>query len=392
MFADSEDIGKRASVVRNHSTRLNRSDTVRSSSGEQHDWAFNRSPLQKLEVALSGISKEEKRARALEAERKLKERTATAAAKPVGSPAHEAHARSTIRTHSQRMVDSRDAPIPTRREPKKEPKLQLTGDDEKQGDTAPEPEPNFEKVTTSRTNEPPANDPDSRTLVESQKADNKPPVKLVVRGGVVPRRAVSISHQAQEPRMSPRASSQAPSRSSHALFAQAPLSPATPQTSRSPKNSSAVEPISRTTTQPVATATRGTTGSEIASQQTRRNGHHDNPPAAGALNLTANSDFQNSGESMVPSSSENVQRLQTKSKRNTVSFDVPPPTPPPLFEWKAAPIARLEISDFDFQTLDVNKSKAWWEGGGTQDRRQSRALPKDYQKPPAQKLACKLIL
>jgi hypothetical protein len=94
---------------------------------------------------------------------------------------------------------------------------------------------------------------------------------------------------------------------------------------------------------------------------------------------------------MVPSSSENVQRLQTKSKRNTVSFDVPPPTPPPLFEWKAAPIARLEISDFDFQTLDVNKSKAWWEGGGTQDRRQSRVLPKDYQKPSAQKLACKLI-
>ncbi|KAL3489634.1 hypothetical protein BJX62DRAFT_151643 [Aspergillus germanicus] len=387
MFAEREDSGKRASVVRNHSTRLNRSDTVRSSSGEQYDWAFNRSPLQKLEVALSGISKEEKRARALEAERKLKERTATAAAKPVGSPAHEAHARSTTRTHSQRMVDSRDAPIPTRREPKKEPKLQLPGDDEKQGNTAPEPELNFEKVTTSRTNEPPPNDPDSRTLVESQKAGNKPPVKQVVKGGVVTRRAVSISHQAEEPRMSPRVSSQAPSRSSHALFAQAALSPAAPQTSRSPKNSSAVEPISRTATQPVATATRGTTGSEIASQQTRQNGHHANPPAAGAPNSTANRDFQNSGESMVPSSSENVQRLQTKSKRNTVSFDVPPPTPPPLFEWKAAPIARLEISDFDFQTLDVNKSKAWWEGGGTQDRRQSRALPKDYQKPPAQKLA-----
>jgi hypothetical protein len=378
--------------VRNHSTRLNRSDTVRSSSGEQHDWAFNRSPLQKLEVALSGISKEEKRARALEAERKLKERMATrVAAKSGGSPAHEAHPRSTTRTHPQRMADSRDAPIPTRREPKKEPKLQLNGDDEKQGSTAPQPEPNLEKFTASRISEPPVNDPDSRTLVESQKAGIKPSVKQVVKGGVVPRRAVSISHQAEEPRMSPRASSQAPSRSSDALFAQAPLSPA-PQTSRSPKSGSAVEPISRTATQPVAATTRGTSGPESASQQTRQNGHHADPPAAGAANLNSNRDIQNSRESMVPSSSENVQRLQTKSKRNTVSFDVPPPTPPPLFEWKAAPIARLEISDFDFQTLDVNKSKAWWEGGGTQDRRQSRALPKNYQKPPAQKLACKLIL
>ncbi|KAJ0420062.1 hypothetical protein BJY00DRAFT_301710 [Aspergillus carlsbadensis] len=385
MSADHEDGVKRASVVRNHSTRLNRSDTVRSSSGE-HDWAFNRSPLQKLEVALSGISKEEKRARALEAERKLKERTATAAAKSAGPPAHEAHARSATRTHSQRMVDSRDAPIPARREPQKGPKLQLNGDDEMQGNAAPEPEFDFEKGTTLRTSGPPANYSDSRTLVESQKAGNKPPVKQVVKGGVVPRRAVSISHQAEEPRMSPQASSQAPSRSSHALFAQAPLSPA-PQTSRSPKNRSAVEPTPRAATRPVATATRGTTGPEIASQQARQNGSHANPPAAGATNLTANRDFQDSGESMVPSSSENVQRLQTKSKRNTVSFDVPPPTPPPLFEWKAAPIARLEISDFDFQTLDVNKSKAWWEGGGTQDRRQSRALPKNYQKPPAQKLS-----
>jgi hypothetical protein len=74
-----------------------------------------------------------------------------------------------------------------------------------------------------------------------------------------------------------------------------------------------------------------------------------------------------------------------KPKKQTVSFNVPPPTPPPVYEWKNAPVARLGATDFDFQNLDMDRSKAWWEGGGTKDRRKSRALPKDYQ-TPAQKL------
>ncbi|KAJ5082745.1 hypothetical protein N7532_011788 [Penicillium argentinense] len=72
-------------------------------------------------------------------------------------------------------------------------------------------------------------------------------------------------------------------------------------------------------------------------------------------------------------------------KKQTVSFNVPPPTPPPIFEWKNAPIARLSATDFDLQSLDMDRSKAWWEGGGTTNRRKSRALPKNY-KTPAQKL------
>jgi hypothetical protein len=69
-----------------------------------------------------------------------------------------------------------------------------------------------------------------------------------------------------------------------------------------------------------------------------------------------------------------------KPKRHTVSFDMPPPTPPP--EWKQAPIVRLQLSDMDFQHFDVGKGKAWWERTGTNNRRQSRALPGDYEKPP----------
>ncbi|KAL2848570.1 hypothetical protein BJY01DRAFT_154424 [Aspergillus pseudoustus] len=387
MSAYHEDFENRTSVMRNHSARLDRSDTVRSSSGEQHDWAFNRSPLQKLEVALSGISKEEKRARALEAERKLKERMATPAAKSAGSATHEVHATSTTRPSPHRVNKSRDAPIASsRKEHRKESKVRENADDGKQEKFAPEHEPGPERVSASRTGVPTLNGPASYPLVESQEAGNKPPIKQVMKGGVVPRRAVSISYQPGEPRASPQASSQVPTRSSHALFTQAPIS-SSPGIAHSPRDAPSVEPSAQAANQPIITTTQKTPGSEAVPQQIRQNGHHVNTPAVVATNLTSNPDLQGSGESMVPSSTENVQRLQTKSKRNTVSFDVPPPTPPPLSEWKAAPIARLELSDFDFQTLDVDKSKAWWEGGGTKDRRQSRALPKNYQKPPAQKLA-----
>ena len=50
-----------------------RSNTVRSSAGGQSDWASDRSPLQRLEVQLSDISKEEKRARVMQAEARLRD-------------------------------------------------------------------------------------------------------------------------------------------------------------------------------------------------------------------------------------------------------------------------------------------------------------------------------
>lgn len=76
----------------------------------------------------------------------------------------------------------------------------------------------------------------------------------------------------------------------------------------------------------------------------------------------------------------NASTALKKSKRNTVSFDVPPPTPPPLDEWRKAPVARLRLVDRDFERLDVDRGKAWWEKGSSK-RRQSRALPNTYRKP-----------
>jgi hypothetical protein len=92
---------------------------------------------------------------------------------------------------------------------------------------------------------------------------------------------------------------------------------------------------------------------------------------------------------MTTQSFESEPTSQPKPKRQTVSFNVPPPTPPPLSDWKTAPVARLGASDFDYQNLDADRSKAWWEGGGSKNRRKSRALPINYQKPPTQMPSCK---
>lgn len=91
-----------------------------------------------------------------------------------------------------------------------------------------------------------------------------------------------------------------------------------------------------------------------------------------------------------PRAPQDSAESQVKPKKQSVSFNVPPPTPPPIFEWRNAQPARLAAPDFDFQNFDMERSKAWWEGGGSKDRRKSRALPKNY-KSPAQKVTGKVL-
>ncbi|KAL2820239.1 hypothetical protein BDW59DRAFT_117978 [Aspergillus cavernicola] len=364
-----------ASESQNQPPRLSRSDTVRSS-GEPHDWAFNRSPLQKLEVALGGISKEEKRARALEAERKLKERMAGTA---VGTSAHKPQG-STATRASEYMVP--EAQGPAHQSSQKEPKLQENGNHERHGNNNLQQEPDIERATTSRARAPSLHVTTARPLVESQHASDKPPIMQVVKGGTVPRRSDSISHQPEEPRISPRTSNQAPSRSNRALSSRVP-------TVSQPPRASALAQTNHLVAGQPRSDSRGGPPLSGSSPQASQSGSLVNPSAADPAtnNFAATRDTKESRESFVPGSNETIQQSHTKPKRHTVSFNVPPPTPPPLSEWKTAPTVRLDISDFDFQGLDVEKSKAWWEGGESRDRRQSRALPKNYQKTPAQKLA-----
>jgi hypothetical protein len=77
-----------------------------------------------------------------------------------------------------------------------------------------------------------------------------------------------------------------------------------------------------------------------------------------------------------PSLAENA---QDKPKQQTVSFDVSPPTPPILMEWRNGKIVRLRAADFDLRETDAKR--AWWEGGGSGRRRRSKGITKDDDQP-----------
>ncbi|KAL5044778.1 hypothetical protein BDW71DRAFT_185385 [Aspergillus fruticulosus] len=364
--------------LQDEAARLSRSDTLKSSTGEQHDWAYNRSPLQKLEVALGGISKEEKRARALEAERKLRERMAAASAKFAAAPAPESP---TIKPESAVQQPAHESEVPARRPSRKVQNPQESRGYERQENITPHQEPEFTRPPTSRARAASLNESGTRPLLESQGASNRPPVMRQVKEGSTARRSVSITHQPEGPRRTPRESSQAHPRSS----------PVTPQdqTTHQARGTITVQTRPPTNGQQYSdTKVRATPLAGPRPEPARLNGRLADSHAAihPPDRIPAPQGIRDSAESTVPRSDENIQRPQIKSKRHTVSFNVPPPTPPPLSEWKTAPTVRLGPSEFDLQALDVDRNKAWWEAG-PRDRRQSRALPKDYPNSPVQKPA-----
>lgn len=96
-----------------------RSNTRRSSAGlaePRSEWAADRSPLQKLEVRLNDISKEEKRARVAEAEQQLRESLANGGQRKTSVDVDP----TVIRTSSRHV--SADAGVRSRREPSGEPR------------------------------------------------------------------------------------------------------------------------------------------------------------------------------------------------------------------------------------------------------------------------------
>ncbi|KAJ5779667.1 hypothetical protein N7457_007387 [Penicillium paradoxum] len=299
-----------------------RSNTTRSTSAShsQRDWASDRSPLQKLEVTLTGISKEEKRARVQEAEMKARERIARKKAEQEKAQLMAAVAREASAKRGQPEIQPSSGATRRRSEQRDPP----VGNGMRNGHAAapPQRQPgstaarhNSTVPTDSRY--PAIQRPDDSQFTRAQAA-----IPSSAKIGNVPRRSVTVSGPAARPHP---ASNISHSRS---------MSQAGPRAMQVPP------------------ALRAETTGEL---------------------LTAPRTPQDSAESQV------------KPKKASVSFDVPPPTPPPVFEWRNAHPARLAAPDFDFQHFDMERSKAWWEGGGNKDRRKSRALPKNY-KSPAQKL------
>ncbi|KAJ5732526.1 hypothetical protein N7493_004007 [Penicillium malachiteum] len=326
----------------------NRSKEMRSSlSSQQRDWASDRSPLQKLEVALTGISKEEKRARVQEAEMKLRERLARQKFEKEQAEAAAAA------TAAAAAMAAASAPRPSSK--------QSSHSDHRQPAGASRDKGRKDGLEGSFRNGPPNARPVQGNVARHQRTVSMGPQypeihhpeefkhmravpagPQVARMGTVSRKPVSMSDPAPKP--GPGARMQ----HARAVSQSGPPGPPGPPA----RQQAFVPPV-------VAPVAAPAVAAAVATED-----RLDTPPT-------------------IRSAQQSVES-HSKPKKQTVSFNVPPPTPPPIFEWQNAQPAHLGAADFDFQNLDMDRSRAWWEGGG-KDRRKSRALPKNYQ-TPAQKL------
>ncbi|KAG0159782.1 hypothetical protein PDIDSM_7307 [Penicillium digitatum] len=299
-----------------------RSNTTRSVSAResQRDWASERSPLQKLEVTLTGISKEEKRARVQQAEVKARERLARKKAEQEKAKLMETMAREASAQRTQPEIQP--ASGAARRKERRDIQIREVVQNGHGGAPPQQRQPENTVVRHKRTVSTDPQYPSIRRPEDPQFIRAEAAIPSSAKIGNVPRRSVTVSGPAAKPT------------SANHISHSRSMSQAGPRPIQAPL------------------ALRAETTYEL---------------------LTAPRAIQDSAESQI------------KPKKHSVSFNVPPPTPPPIFEWRNAMPARLAAPDFDFQNFDLDRSKAWWDGGGSKDRRKSRALPKNY-KSPAQKL------
>ncbi|GKZ22189.1 hypothetical protein AbraIFM66951_007043 [Aspergillus brasiliensis] len=373
---------------------ISRSSTVRSATEQRRDWASDRSPLQKLEVTYTGASKEEKRARALEAEMKLKERMKRQAeSRAIGA----AQPSDSIESVDQRAVPGRTA-VPRPAQGAKRSHHRHAASEGQAGYSPSGPDPS-EEARPPRSRVPLPHDAAKGDFDETQDLNGGWPDGSMARTGNAPRRTVSVSHPPQGIPMGPRAMNQGKQRDAQPYppISAVPDSAFPEQSRMAVPARKAVPNQPNTRAPPIANPAahqnrsppqrnlpeRGASMQGPTTQQgVLKNSTGAAPvfPAPAKASVDSGLDLNNS---IVPPTAPVEANVPSKPK---VSFNVPPPTPPPLSEWRTAAVARLGASDFDFQRFDADRSKAWWETGESSNRRLSRALPNNFaQKPSAQK-------
>ncbi|KAJ9355801.1 hypothetical protein DTO027B9_3955 [Paecilomyces variotii] len=369
-------------------TPLTRSSTTRSAKGQKRDWAPDRSPLQRLEVKLNDISKEEKRARVLEAELRLKERLARQEQEKKTASDHN-NTSSSERVHSRQgstatPVAAGEAPsaIGSSSQHKRTPSYarslstweldspteSLTGYTELQYSARPSTvsrsgvSSNVRRAEVQRPRQPQYSSEKDRSLEPASKSQKSPMP--------YPGRADSTENE--------RFSWQ-PETHHHTAPDNSYFSPGDTGTQTS--NSNRLQKVP-----PQNYYHRATYDEHQDERLTMDRGPAEGDPAPMEYTLAPETDNQQDQqqqeEQLIEHHDSSVEEVaKPKQKKQTVQFDMPPPTPPPLSEWKQAPVAMLSAADMEFQTFDADKGKAWWERGGNTNRRRSRALPSDYQKP-----------
>lgn len=366
---------------------LSRSETTRSTRERRHDWASDRSPLQKLEVALGGISKEEKRARVMEAEMRVKERLERQKA---GSEARDSPAPASAK-ESASPAPALETPKPKAETPQMILDRSTTRSINSLGTNTPDgyrDSPEERRIQRSNT----TRESSSFRYAAVPRNDMryvKPSAGQPAPAGQAPRRAVSVSHHPGRPMPRPLVNGKLPQETpmihKRTVFQADPVSMPPRRVILDENQAPRQAPVPVPRDLPGRPVKQRAPSAPMANPQRSPAGIY--PTQNAAAPELAEPVAKDPAVQDPPPHDLSESTAPPKPKRNTVSFNIPPPTPPPLFEWKNAPVAKLNLSDFEFQNLDAARIKAWW-GEGNSNRRRSRGLSKKYQMP-SQKPKCK---
>lgn len=406
---------------------ISRSSTMRSSNSQRHNKAPDRSPLQQLEMALQGITKEEKRAKVQEAEMRLKEQIARRerarggsgqddsptplpksdsrrSSKAEPSTAEVARLVRNLSTRQRDMLQQHSASTEAKQPESRRFSAGGRGDDYQ--------EPQDAVKVTVTIGKPPSRDVQSTAVQpakEPQHATAENYNQQIARDGRDAERQVKVYHsRAQSVDEPPNRRPLPVPNASHRVLMSDPYVPKTDETIIGRANSKRLQ---KEPPRAYRYERRTEWGNprNIQREQFEHGGYGSGAMGAGpqyqegeispgpsaaetspapiGLGLTQDQGSVQQ-QSINRDSQPNADR-PSKPKKQTVSFDMPPPTPPPLTEWKQAPVARLRAADLEFRDFDADKGQSWWASGGTKNRRQSRALPSDYQQKQVPKIKCK---
>jgi PhoD related phosphatase len=347
---------------RSQAPPLSRSNTVQSVKG---GLPVDRSPLQQLETRFVGLSKEEKRARMMEAERKLREKNARRDSQRTAQPApldSKPEARESLQNVERQANDASSL---------------------NSGDSYQRRQPSISRKAI------PPGQPQYATVQAAQEPQYAHAQGQGQGQGQGPRGA--IPPMQRQPSQSQRNARFSAPGNGHVIqpgqYSQGDTQRVPPVAGKPRQGSiQAQRPIRPDYNQrPTTSAGRQPPAAQNNRPVTSYNEQTFLDPDTGVRpthfageNLNHDVEKEQNPEQ---DSTRDPSPVLKKKTRQTVSFNIPPPTPPPLDEWKRAPVARLSLAHRDFERIDVDKGKAWWEQDASSNRRKSRALPSNYRKP-----------
>ncbi|KPI36366.1 uncharacterized protein AB675_7303 [Cyphellophora attinorum] len=373
--------------------------SARAVSAGDREWAPDRSPLQKLELTINDISKEEKRARVQEAEMLLREAKARQAGGGAGDvPADRRAVSNPTRAGTKRqreLIKARDdaRPQPTIEDSGLVRGLSQTHRDRLQHSTTIESQrPDVRRISGEgkkgfnySSAEPdyepsPVAYPSKQNVVQDSRPQASAPTQQP--RSVSDQQRALPGQQQQQPRYIDDSDRRPLDRNASHKAALARLTGAdgTPQRNGSRKLQKTPPTdvqTSRTRQHIVPAAATPATGTalgahdrSVPSDETTIPQVLTPPPKIRDPSSTVG------GSPPVSSPMSSMRPVGKRQSKSSVTFKEPIFSKRPVDEWKEAKTARLTSADFALdkpQVEPVDKSKTWWEEGGTQQRRRRRS-------------------